>query len=173
MRLETARLVLDPLTPDDAPALAAIAGHPAVAPMLMIFPSPCPEDVAASVIARSGSRPRDGVRLAIREGGALRGSVGVGGDVPGAPASLAFFLAPEVQGRGLGREAATAFVGACFEDGLPAIHADQFEDNAASGRLLDALGFETAGRVLGRSAARPGPAPMLRRRIMVEGWESR
>ena len=168
MRLETARLTLDPLALEDAPALAEIAGHPDVAPMLMIFPSPCPEVFARDVIARSGDTSRPGFRLAIREGGALVGSVGIGGDIPGAPASVAYFIAPAAQRRGLATEAMAAFLDACTASfDFSEIHADHFEDNPASGLVLERLGFRRVGTGVGRSAARPAPAPVIRYRLDV------
>ena len=166
MRLETARLVLDPLTPDDAPALARIAGHPDVARMLMIFPSPCDKAFARDVIARSGDSYRPGFRLAIREAKTFVGSVGVGGDIPGEGVSVAFFVAPAAQGRGLATEAMRAFVPACLAAlDLAALHADHFEDNPASGAVLRRVGFEPIGRGMGRSAARAEPAPVVRYRL--------
>ena len=166
MRIETPRLLLDPLSAQDAPALAAIAGHPEVAPMLMIFPTPCDAAFARDVIARSGDASRPDFRLAVREGGRLIGSVGIGGDIPGDPASVAYFIAPGAQGRGLATEAMRAFLSACRAAfAPPVIHADHFEDNPASGRVLARLGFRAVGRREGRSAARPGPAPMIRWRL--------
>ncbi len=168
MRLETARLVLEPLRPRDAPALAEIAGHPDVAPMLMIFPSPCPEAFAREVIARSGDTSQPAFRLAVRERGALVGSVGIGGDIPGDAASVAYFVAPAAQGRGLASEAMRAFIDACARTfGLSGIHADHFEDNPASGVVLERLGFRRAGTGMGRSAARPEPAPVIRYRLDI------
>jgi RimJ/RimL family protein N-acetyltransferase len=165
MRLETRGLVLDALTPDDAPAFALIAGHPRVAPMLMIFPSPCPETLALDVIRRSGDASRPGFRLAVREGGVLVGSVGIGGDIPGEGVPVAFFVDPAAQGRGVATEAVTAFVPACFDAfDLPALHADHFNDNPASGVVLRRAGFVEVGRGVGTSAARPAPAPVIRYR---------
>ena len=167
MRLETPRLVLEALTPDDAPALAAIAGHADVAPMLMIFPTPCGEAFALDVIRRSADPSRPGFRLAVREAGALVGSVGLGGDIPGDGApSVAFFVAPSAHGRGLATEALRAFAPACLAAfDLPALHADHFEDNPASGVVLGRAGFRRIGTGMGRSAARPGPAAIVRYRL--------
>jgi RimJ/RimL family protein N-acetyltransferase len=166
VRLETPRLVLDPLTANDAPELARIAGHPLVAPMLWIFPSPCPETLALDVIRRSGDASRPGFRLAIREEGTLVGSVGAGGDVPGEGVSIAYFIDPAAQGRGVATEAVRAFAPACLEAfGLTVLHADHFEDNLASGVVLRRAGFVEAGRGEGFSAARPAPAPVVRYRL--------
>lgn len=166
MRIETERLVLDALTATDAPALAAIAGNPAVAPMLLIFPSPCPVEFAAGVIARSQDCSRPGFRLAVREGGALAGSVGISPTDGAGASSVMYFLDPARWGRGLMGEAMRAFVDACLARfDLAALTASRYEDNPASGAILTRLGFKEIGRGMGASAARQAPAPEILYRL--------
>ena len=82
---------------------------------------------------------------------------------------MAYFVAPDAQGRGIASEAMRAFLAACFDAfDLPAIHADRFEDNPASGAVLERLGFRRTGLGVGESAARPGPARLVLYRLDAE-----
>ena len=166
MRIETPRLLIDPLTPADEAPLARIAGDRRVARMLGSFPSPCPPEKAREVIGRSRDTSRPGFRLAVRHEGLLAGTVGIS-PLPerGAP-TISYFLDPPLWGRGLMSEALSAFLPAlCAAFALPAIEATVFEDNPASIRALERVGFRVAGRLHEPSAAREGtwPSVLMRR----------
>ena len=64
------------------------------------------------------------------------------------------------------REALAAFLADCCNRfDLHEVHADHFADNAASGRVMRALGFEKIGEALGKSKARREPAPIIQYRL--------
>jgi RimJ/RimL family protein N-acetyltransferase len=81
------------------------------------------------------------------------------------------WLARSARGIGLGKEMRTAILHLAFE-GLGALRAesDAFDDNAASGGVSRALGYEPNGSLL---ASRPsGAAPMSRFLMTREAWRS-
>lgn len=64
-------------------------------------------------------------------------------------ASLAWWLVPEAQGKGYGKEAATLFLDHLFRTySIHSLGADAYDFNEASNALLESLGFEREG--LGR-----------------------
>lgn len=168
MKLITDRMVIDRLCPSDEADLARIAGDKRVAPMLGSFPSPCPPAKAREVVERSRDLARPGFRLAVRREGSFIGTVGLS-PVPedGAP-TISYFLDPRLWGRGLMREALEAFLPAIDDAfALPEVEATVFEDNPASCRLLEGLGFDEAGRLHEASAARRGLWPSIRYRRLA------
>jgi RimJ/RimL family protein N-acetyltransferase len=157
--IETERLVLRPLTQADAPALSTHAGFLALARMLASVRAPWPEDALRAWIDQSRWRGRLGFRLGVtlREDGRLIGSVGAGGE----PLSVAYVLGRRWWGQGLATEAMSAFVAELdVRFAPPAIEAEHFADNPASGRVLAKLGFVRVAETLGGSAGRILPAPM-------------
>lgn len=62
---------------------------------------------------------------------------------------IGYSLARECWGRGLAREAVATLIDHLFQNGQRRIFADVDPDNAASNRLLEALGFTLEGRLRG------------------------
>lgn len=156
--LQTERLNLRPLCPEDAADLARIAGHPQVAPNIFVATVPWPEAEAAALIDRDCWRGALGFRLAIclREGPMI-GSIGVS-----AEPHIFYFFDPAVWGKGYGREAVLAFADAVQSRfNLPTLGAEVFTDNPGSGKLLEACGFACVGQGVATSRARLEPAPVF------------
>jgi RimJ/RimL family protein N-acetyltransferase len=155
----TPRLTLDAVTVADAPALRSVVTRPEVGRMLVIFPPDWTVAAAEAMIPSWAWRGTADFRLAIRDRGAFIGAVGlraIEGRV-----WLAYFLAPEVAGRGLATEAVGAFLAAVDASlDLPEIWADVFTDNPASARVLEKCGFVPAGTATGCSAARLEPVAL-------------
>jgi RimJ/RimL family protein N-acetyltransferase len=156
--IDTPRLRLDPLTPADAEPFRALVTTPDIGRMLFIFPPDYSLADAQAMMAQNrwaGTRP---LRLAIRQGGRMIGTIGLGaGDLP----DIYYFLAPDCAGQGLMREAITAFCPAVRRHfGLSGLGAKVFTDNPASAHLLESCGFVRSGVDSVHSAQRAAPHPV-------------
>ena len=172
-RLEilTERLRLRQLEAGDAPRLSATGGLPEVARMMLSFRAPWPEPEVQAWIAAARFEGRMGFRLAIteRQGGELVGVIGLAGD----PATMMYFIADDRAGRGYATEAARGFLAWAFPRfGLAEIHADHFDDNPASGRILRKLGFVECGRGRHVNPVRLEPAPVTLYRLSRTEFEA-
>lgn len=156
--IDTPRLRLDPLTPDDAGPFRRIVTRPEVGRMLFLFPADWTLEAARRFLHDwrwTGARP---FRLAIRQNGRFIGSIGVWkGEAP----DIYYFLDPAAAGHGLMQEAVIAFRDRVMDHfALHALSADVFTDNPASARVLENAGFRRTGMAEGRSAQRAAPHPV-------------
>lgn len=142
MEIRTARLILRRAVPSDVTAFHAIMSSPAA----MRYWSTLPHESMAVTEAWfeqqffSGDPARD--EWVIEYEGRVVGNVGIW-NMP----EFGFMLDPAVWGRGLGTEAARAFLDYAFATyPVPAITADVDPNNAASLNLLRKLGFIETGR---------------------------
>ena len=129
----TARLVIDLVTVDDAPAISAYRSDPDVA-RYQGWTVPYTIEQAAA-LAGSG-------QLALREEGQVVGDAMVA-SVAGVPhaVELGVTLAPAAQGRGLATEAVIGLVDAVFASGRARAIAHVDVRNEPSQRLFDRAGF--------------------------------
>lgn len=145
-RLETARLSIAPLRPEDADELRRLTDDPAITGAVHFLPAPFTLDDARDLI-RGGSRDSDrflGARS--RDAGApLVGVVGAHLRGPGA-IEIGYWMAGAARGRGLAYEAVSALVGLLARR-FPArtLVAECRPANTASWGLLRKLGFEDTG----------------------------
>ncbi len=149
-RLETARLVLRPFDLADAPELQRLAGDPAVADGTLL-PHPYADGVAEAWIAHQAEERAAGHRFAFAveraEDRALVGSIGLEIDAAGNQAKLGYWIGRPYWGRHYATEAGRAVVAYGFGVlGLERIWAPRFHWNAASGRVLEKIGFAHEGR---------------------------
>lgn len=154
------QLVLDGLTPADAPRFAEIVRHPEVGRMLFIFGPDYSTADAAALIARQSNPASRPLRLAIRRahGAPMIGTIGVG---EGAAPDIFYFLDPAEAGQGVMRTALDLFLPfVARQFGLGTLGAKVFTDNPASAHLLEAQGFAREGLGEVHSAARTAPAPV-------------
>ncbi|NSX55273.1 GNAT family N-acetyltransferase [Parasulfitobacter algicola] len=162
--LTTPRLTLRPMTADDAPALAALAGVLDVARMIFRAKVPWPEDEVRDFIHDWRWQDDLGFRLGIYLKDTLIGSVGIS-KVP----DIFYFFDQSHWGRGYASEALHVFLTACYARfAIDDIEADVFHDNPASMLVLERLGFEKTGNGMGTSAARLEPAPVSLYRLTQE-----
>ncbi len=157
MRLSSARLMLRPLGLDDWRALADIGRQPQVARMLPSLCHPWQEADIKAWIMRYQWTGALGFRLAIcLPDGALIGTVGLYGH----PTGLAYFLAPAVWGQGYAFEASTCLlVDAIPRFQMQRIVSGVFQDNPASIKVLEKLGFTRIGTGTGYVPARHAEVP--------------
>ena len=155
--LETARLTLRPMTKADAPAFCDLVTRPEVARMLFMFPTDWTMPEAEAFLDDWAWRGSLRFRLAIVQQGQWAGWIGVSA---GAEPEIFYALRPEFAGRGIAREAVSAFCNFLFERFSPtAITAGVFTDNPASTRVLEACQFVRMGEELHSSRGRLAPAP--------------
>ncbi|HEY1016918.1 MAG TPA: GNAT family N-acetyltransferase [Herpetosiphonaceae bacterium] len=146
MRIETERLIIRPLAPDDLDQLAAILGDPTT---MRWWPQPLSRDEAAGWLERNLARhAEDGFgRCAVE----LRGRPGLIGDcgivrttIMDQPANdLGYIIHHPFQRRGYAAEAARALRDHAFAAlGLPILHANMAADHLGSRRVAELLGGE-------------------------------
>lgn len=161
-QIKTPRLMMRPLRPSDAPVVADIGGTRAVAPMILSATVPWPIEKVEHWIEQSRWRGTLGVRFAIECQGKLVGVVGLGRGANPKTAATMYFLDPAHWGQGIATEAMSHLMGAAFERfDISKIDADVYDDNPASARVLEKLGFAKVGATTDcKSSARVEPAPV-------------
>ena len=158
-----ARLILEPLAPEHAPALFLLLNDWDVVKMLAQVPWPVTRESVAAFAARPESE-RDSDDFAVLASGKVIGCGGIkrpgSGDPPRIMPRLGYWIGKPYWTQGFGRQAVAALVAHGFQR-FPheRIGAGVFVDNPASLRLLEKLGFEPAGRY---------ETPSLSRGVTVE-----
>lgn len=169
MFARTARLLLRPGFPEDAPALAAAMSDRTIARNLAVVPWPYTLRDAEAFLAS----PRDPVLPSFlifeRTDAAPRliGSCGLGRRPSGA-VEMGYWIGRPFWGRGFASEACTALIEIARTLGLSRLEASHFIDNPASARVLDKLGFESVGIIAPRMSCARGeevPARLMRLRL--------
>lgn len=156
--VRTERLRLRPLFQDDDAFVADLA-RPEVTRMLFSLPTGIDLDDAGNFIARRTWHGLPNFAAAVEQDGEIVGFVAV---AQGHAIELYYALHPDHWGQGLMSEAAQGFLAEIFRRfPINKIVADRFEDNPASGALLEKLGFVETGRVMGTSRGRVEPAPCI------------
>ncbi|MDC7676942.1 GNAT family N-acetyltransferase [Asticcacaulis machinosus] len=149
-RVESARLVLSPLTFSDVTALTQVFASAETARMTHDIPHPFELDDAFAFLSMAMTQhsrrfPKWGIRLGGRLIGVLLFSETVGQDSFGPMLSL--FIAHPYQNHGYGTEAVTAALGWLRTyGGARIVHAAHFADNAPSAQVLIRSGFLYTGR---------------------------
>ena len=133
--LRTARLVLRPLSPDDAAAIVAGVGDWDVAKWLTVVPHPYGAEDAQRFLTEIV--PAAEAIWAIDDG-AFAGVISVDGE-------LGYWMARDRWGRGYATEAGRAVVDWHFARGARVLQSGYFDGNHRSGGVLAKLGFQPAG----------------------------
>ena len=152
LTLATARLVLRPLTPADAPTLFALKSDPVVQRYGSHTPWTQPEQALAWLERdRQGMADGQHAQFAVcrRDDGAMVGTCTLYDiDTQCRCAEVGYALLPSAWGRGYANEAVTALLDWGFEHlGLNRVGADIDPRNAASARALERLGFTREGHL--------------------------
>jgi [ribosomal protein S5]-alanine N-acetyltransferase len=147
----TERLVLRPLTPADAPAMARLAGRREIADTTISIPHPYSEEQARQWIKSNTDLFANGkfvvFAMESKTDRALAGTIGLREiDTEHSQAELGFWVAVERWGQGYATEAARAVVNFGFTQlGLNRIYAHHMARNPASGRVLLKIGMKREG----------------------------
>lgn len=163
MFARTARLLLRPGWPEDAPALARAIADEAIVRNLATAPWPYGVEEAKDFL----SLPKDPVLptflLFRRTDGdpELIGAAGFGRKDSGA-VEIGYWIARAHWGQGYATEAARQLVEIARTLGLCRLEAAHFIDNPASGRVLEKLGFVATGRTVPRHSCARGSAQLSR-----------
>ena len=170
MFARTPRLLLRPVFPEDAPALAGAIADEAIARNLANVPWPYRMRDAEAFLA-SPRHPGLPSCLIFDLGSGspeLAGACGLGRRASGA-VELGYWLARPFWGRGLATEACEALIAMAKALGLERIEGSHFLDNPASGRVLEKLGFEPTGLIAPRlSCARGAEVPARLMRLVLK-----
>lgn len=150
---------LRPLRPSDAAALAALAGDLEVARMTARVPHPYGVAEAERFLAGLGeAEVALGVEIGAGEAAELAGVAGWKRDPAGAQAAsgdVGYWLGRAFWGRGLATTAGRLLVEEAARDpALTELRACVFQDNPASARVLEKIGFTYVGVCKGWSEAR-------------------
>ena len=171
--LRTARLTLDALTDADWPVVQAEWGVDQVARMTATVKSGWTEAEAREWIADRADPSPTGFGYAVRRAndGRLMGSVGMGGE----PKNLGYLFGRAWWGQGYASEAVRAFLDFAYArfPELDHIEAGVFDDNPASVRVLEKMGFERAGAGDCTSLSRLEPAANSLYRLSRAQFEAR
>jgi [ribosomal protein S5]-alanine N-acetyltransferase len=149
--LQTARLTLRPLLPEDAGPLISLAGDRAIADTTISVPHPFTSEHARAWISQYGrAEPASLHRyfaVILRSEQALIGVVALRDiDREHSQAELSFWIGRPYWGRALATEAAAAVLAFAFGDlQLNRVTAYHMVRNAASRRVLTRLGFQGEG----------------------------
>ena len=168
IRLETARLVLRPLSLADAPAIERFASDWEVARHTSHIPHPYPPGAAAEWLVTRRDDPDKPPLWGIeRREGELIGCIELRPESEPAGATVGFWIGRPYWGRGYAGEALAAVVDHAFDDlGLPRVEASARPDNRASIRVQEKLGFRFVGTEQVAAPARGG-AMAIDRRILT------
>jgi RimJ/RimL family protein N-acetyltransferase len=151
--LRTDRLLIEPMTVDDAAGFAAYRSDPRIA-RFQSWEVPYSPDVAREdLLVNPQGWPCAGewTQLAVRQHGMLCGDVAVhllDDAVAPDTIELGITLAPASHGRGIATEALRAVLSAAFEDGVHRAFAGCDARNAPVGRLLDRVGLRHEARLV-------------------------
>jgi len=149
--LETQRLRLRPLTPEDAATVARLAGRREIAHTTISIPHPYSEDQARQWIAThtGQSDAAKGILfgVAARDDVQLIGAAGLRDiDAEHSQAELGFWIGVQSWSKGYATEAARRVVRYAFEElQLNRVYAHHMVRNPASGRVLEKLGMKREG----------------------------
>jgi RimJ/RimL family protein N-acetyltransferase len=139
----TPRLVLSPLTPEDAPALLAYRADPVVARFQLFEPRTLDDALAFIAAASVADALWRSLGVRLRKSGKLAGDVGfrlVPEDA--STAEIGVTIAPGHQRQGLAAEAVAALLGMLFEDlRVHRVYASVDPRNEASLRLFERIGM--------------------------------
>ena len=171
--IETDRLVLRRLCIEDGARISHFTSDLAVARMTSRIPHPHPVSAAEGFVLIMRAREalgRDHVFAIDLRGEGLVGLIGAH-QGEGARHEIGYWLGRPFWGQGLASEALGAFLGKARN--LGALEAGHFEDNPASGRVLEKAGFVYTGDIAPQFSLARGHAVPCRQMVFEDGAKSR
>ena len=149
--LETQRLLLRPLTPDDAATVARLAGKREIAHTTISIPHPYSEDQSREWITAHAGQSATCKEIVFgvvtRDDAQLIGAVGLRElDTEHSQAELGFWIAVQAWGKGYATEATGRVIRYAFEElKINRVYAHYMVRNPASGKVLENLGLRREG----------------------------
>ncbi len=178
--IETPRLIMRPLAPGDAEAIAAIASKPEVGTMLGLVPCPCPVSHVETWIAAAPAQIAAGTDIPLtvrdKQSGTIIAGAGIDEMIDlgasGREYDLGYWFDPAWWGRGLAAECAVGMRDWAFET-LRAgrLRAVCLQANPASARVLEKAGFMFTCTTLQNRPARGTNALCDNYRLDKPRWE--
>jgi RimJ/RimL family protein N-acetyltransferase len=148
--IETERLRLRRLTPDDLAAMHALDADPAV--VRWLYDGPCSEDESRRALQRRLDRdPATGLTLGaeVRDAGELVGRVSLTVAAEHRQGEIGFIFSPAHQGKGYATEAAAAVLALAFGPyRLHRVVGRAEARNVASARVLEKLGMRREAHLI-------------------------
>lgn len=148
--IPTARLVLRPFEPADAPTVQDLAGERDIADTTLNIPHPYEDGMAEAWIATHEAGFKDGTlvafAIALLETGQLVGAIGLHVERRFNQAELGYWIGKPFWNRGYATEAAIAIIRYGFSSlDLNRIASRHFSRNPASGRVMQKAGMRHEG----------------------------
>jgi RimJ/RimL family protein N-acetyltransferase len=164
MFVRTPRLLLRPGWSQDAPALLEAIGDSRIVRNLATAPWPYRLQDAESFLATERPPSETSLLIMLRSGAEPKLIGGIGfGRRPTGDVEFGYWIARHHWGRGYATEAGRAVLAAARHSlRLKRLDAGHFLDNPASGRVLEKLGFRSAGKIVPRYSAGRGEAAPCR-----------
>jgi 8-oxo-dGTP diphosphatase len=171
--LDTARLRIRPLTPDDAEPLERLAGEWEVAKYTARIPHPYPPSAAAEWIAANDDDNEIALAIERRSDGAFIGCCGYSPDEPGA-VEIGYWIGRPFWRQGYASEAIAALIAYCFDNpALNRVVATVHPENVASVQLQERLGLVLVGERELDMPARGYAITAPLRAITRQQWDAR
>lgn len=148
--IETDRLILRPVAPEDAPRFAALCNDETLARNVARVPHPYTAEDAARFVNHAVSALAAGEEwiFAVCRDDAVIACAGVMPFETG-EGEIGYWVGAEARGQGVATEAGAAVMQYAFETlDTPRLTAGHFIDNPASARVLDKLGFRPTGETV-------------------------
>ena len=164
--LRTARLILRPLRPEDAPALTCGIGDWEV--MKWLTSPPWPYGLADAEWFLND--PMSAQTFGVESGGELAGAVGLHPHKHSDGIELGYWLARRFHGRGLMTEAARAVVADHFARGGEDLVSGYLAHNVASCNVLTKLGFRPTEVIMRHSNPIGYAVPLQRMALTAEDF---
>jgi RimJ/RimL family protein N-acetyltransferase len=164
--LMTKRLTLRRPNEDDVDAIVSVVGNWEVARRLARVPHPYSSADAHFFLEQVV--PAEWVwAMTLHGSDLLLGAIGLTPEDDADTVELGYWLSPAHWGSGITTEAARAVVSFGFESlGLPVIMSGYFEDNPASGRVLQKLGFVEVSQTMRPCLAVGGEVKSIRMELL-------
>jgi RimJ/RimL family protein N-acetyltransferase len=172
--IETERLVLRPLTPEDAAEIAAKIDDYQISKNLARVPFPYHLSDAEEFLDWALALDHRSAFRAITlksDPQQIVGIISYDWMQDAQKAELGYWLVPEVWGKGMMTEAAKAMVELAFtHSDLDSLSSCYFNENPASGKVLSRAGFVVTGACSQFSRARGGDVPVTTVRLARADW---
>lgn len=164
-QIRTERLLIRLPRLSDAASISMFAGDRDIARMTTRIPHPYPQPAAEMwvLMTRAGYEPGSNLAMTVELDGQPVGGGGLFRRRPDQDWEIGYWIGKPWWGRGLATELGEALVAFGASDyGADRIIAGHYDDNPASGRVLEKLGFAYTGTAREEfSMARLGPANCL------------